>query len=86
MPSPSTINLTVQDTGTASVLTWAALPTASTYEVLRCATPQIANCSAISQSGTTSFRLPTRQNYWYAVRARGANGQVLATSNFLGPL
>ncbi len=83
---PTTLTLTAQVAGSGSTLTWSTLPAASTYEVLRCATPQLGNCSPISQAGTTSYPLPTRQNYWYAVRARGADGQVLTTSNFMGPL
>jgi hypothetical protein len=85
-PDPTTLSLTAQVAGTATTLTWTTLPTAATYEVLRCATAQIANCTTVSQSGSTSYPLVTRQNYWYAVRARGADGQVLATSAFLGPL
>ncbi|HLH24359.1 MAG TPA: hypothetical protein VK066_17695 [Chloroflexota bacterium] len=83
---PTTIRLTAQMSGTAISLTWSALPAAVSYEVLRCPTAQLGNCSTVAQAGATSFALPTRQNYWYAVRARGADGQVLATSNFLGPL
>ena len=85
-PDPSTISLTAQVAGSATTLTWTTFPAAATYEVLRCATPQIANCGTVSQSGSTSYPLTNRQNYWYAVRARGADGQVLATSTFLGPL
>jgi hypothetical protein len=86
VPEPTSISLTVQAAGSGTVLSWSTLPAATTYEVLRCATAQLTNCSPVTQSGATSYRLSTRQNYWYAVRARDADGQVLATSNLLGPL
>jgi hypothetical protein len=86
LPDPTGIRLTAQQAGTAISLTWSTLPAAATYELLRCPTAQLGNCSTVAQAGATSYTLPTRQNYWYAVRARGADGQVLATSNLLGPL
>jgi hypothetical protein len=86
VPEPTSISLTVQAAGSGGVLSWSTLPAATTYEVLRCATAQLANCSPVSQTGTTTYRLSTRQNYWYAIRARSADGQVLTTSNLLGPL
>lgn len=86
VPEATTVSLTVQAAGGGAVLSWSTLPAATTYEVLRCATAQLANCSPVTQTGTTTYRLSTRQNYWYAIRARGADGQVLTTSNLLGPL
>jgi hypothetical protein len=86
VPEPTAVRLTVQAAGSGTVLSWSTLPAATTYEVLRCATAQLTNCSPVTQSGATSYRLSTRQNYWYAIRARGADGQVLTTSNLLGPL
>jgi hypothetical protein len=86
VPDPTTIRLTAQQAGSAISLSWSALPGAATYELLRCPTAQLGNCSTVAQAGTTSFTLSTRQNYWYLVLARGADGQVLVSSNFLGPL
>jgi hypothetical protein len=86
VPDPTGIRLSAQQSGTAAMLTWSTFPGATTYELLRCPAAQITNCSTIFQSGATSYTLPTRQNYWYVVRARGADGQPLATSNLLGPL
>jgi hypothetical protein len=85
-PEPTTIRLTAQQAGTAISLTWSTLPAAASYELLRCPSAQLGNCSTVAQAGATTYTLPSRQNYWYAVRARGTNGQVLATSNLLGPL
>ena len=67
-------------------LRWTTVPSASTYEVLRCPTAHLSNCNAISQASSTAYTLMVRQNHWYVVRARGANGQVLVVSNFLGPM
>jgi hypothetical protein len=85
-PEPTSISLTVQAVGSGGVLSWSTLPAATTYEVLRCATAQLTNCSPVTQTGTTTYRLSTRQNNWYAIRARSADGQVLTTSSLLGPL
>ena len=86
-PEATTIRLTAQQAGTAVSLNWSALLVPATiYELLRCPSAQISNCSTVAQSGATIYTVATRQNYWYAVRARGADGQVLATSNLLGPL
>jgi hypothetical protein len=85
-PSPTTLHLSAQVSGGMSVLTWTPIPAARVYEVLRCATPQPENCSVVYQAAAQSYTLPHTQNYWYMVRARGADGQTLAISGFLGRL
>jgi len=81
----SPFSLRAETSSGMATLSWSALPGAVTYELLRCSAATGQGCTSVSVLSTTSYQLPQSQNTWYVVQARSGNGQVIGTSNVVGP-
>lgn len=83
--SGATLVLRAEVSWGLATLTWTPLPGAVTYELLRCVGAGAQSCSSVAVLSGTTYQLPQTANTWYVVQARGANGQVIAISNIVGP-
>ncbi len=82
----TTLTLRAELNGGMVVLSWTAVSGAMTYEVLRCGSASGQHCASVAVVSATSFPVARTPNAWYRVEARTQTGQVVATSNFVGPL
>ncbi|HLI27014.1 MAG TPA: hypothetical protein VKZ60_08095 [Chloroflexota bacterium] len=72
------------DIGTAQ-LRWTPIQGATTYEVLRCNTGGGGTCTSVAMVVGSTYQVPRSGGSWYVVQARAANGDIIATSNSVGP-
>ena len=68
-----------------ATLTWTTLRGAQTYELLRCTAATGQGCTSVTTVTATTYQIPQTPNTWYVVQARSGNGQVIGTSNVIGP-
>jgi hypothetical protein len=73
------------NTAGSTMLSWSAMPGASSYEVLRCSSSSGQSCNSVTIMNTTSYPIGQSGNAWYVIHARNGAGQTIATSNVLGP-
>ncbi len=66
-------------------LRWTTVPQATTYEVLRCNAAGGGTCTSIAMLTGTAYQVPRTGGSWYLVQARAANGEIITTSNVVGP-
>jgi hypothetical protein len=81
----SALTLRVETSGAMATLSWTVVSGAMTYELLRCASAAGQSCTGVTVLSATSHQLPRTAQSWYRVEARTATGQVVATSNVVGP-
>ncbi len=84
-PANTTFTLRAETSAGMATLSWNTLPGAATYDLLRCPAATGQGCTSVSVLSTTSYQIPQSPNTWYVVQARSGNGQVIGTTNVVGP-
>jgi hypothetical protein len=79
------LTLRVEISGGMARLSWTPVSGALVYELFRCNAATSQSCTSLAVLSTTSHQVLRTTEGWYRVEARNATGQVLTTSNFVGP-
>ena len=79
------LTLRAETSGSMATMSWTVVSGAMTYELLRCTSASGQSCTGVAVLSATTYQLPRTAQSWYRVEARTATGQVLATSNIVGP-
>lgn len=78
--------LRLELSGGVAQLRWTPVRGAATYEVLRCNAASGGTCTSFAVVTGSAYQVPRLGTSWYVVQARAANGEILATSNSVGPI